>query len=123
VCKAWRESAVSLPTALRQLEQWLAEKGLLPDDAGGGDEDGRGDSSERATQGSSARFAFVTCGDWDLKNALPRNCDLLGVPVPRFMLEWSNIKAVYHKFYNTRRPPAGAHLTVAATAAARLSAC
>jgi hypothetical protein len=38
------------------------------------------------------------------------------------MREWSNIKAVYHKFYNTRRPPAGAH-SIATTTAARLSAC
>ncbi len=106
---------MSLPTALHDLERWLREKDLLGDNA---DE-------------QPAKFAFITCGDWDFKNALPRNCDLLGLPVPPFMQQWYpysphlhwlvlppdspahatsriNVKTVYHKFYKTRRPPAGA---------------
>ena len=63
---------MSLPTALHDLERWLREKDLLGDNA---DE-------------QPAKFAFITCGDWDFKNALPRNCDLLGLPVPPFMQQW-----------------------------------
>ena len=63
---------MSLPTALHDLERWLREKDLLGDNA---DE-------------QPAKFAFITCGDWDFKNALPRNCDLLGRPVPPFMQQW-----------------------------------
>lgn len=37
-------------------------------------------------------FAFVTCGDWDLKKMLPSQCSYLGIPRPSYFNSWINIK-------------------------------
>ncbi|KAA3673758.1 ERI1 exoribonuclease 3 [Paragonimus westermani] len=39
-------------------------------------------------------FAFVTCGDWDLKTMLPSQCRHLGIPVPLYFRQWINLKQV-----------------------------
>ncbi|MBZ5713763.1 3'-5' exonuclease [Nannocystis pusilla] len=60
-------------------QAWLAGHGLL--DAGGPE-----------------RFAFVTCGDWDLQTMLPVQCAAAGLPVtalPRVYRRWINIKKVF----------------------------
>nr|AAW27567.1 SJCHGC03520 protein [Schistosoma japonicum] len=41
------------------------------------------------------KFAFVTCGDWDLKIMLPQQCKLLGIDVPDCFKQWINLKQVY----------------------------
>ncbi len=41
-------------------------------------------------------FAFVTCGDWDLKTCFPNQCKLSGVEVPSWSQEWINLKKAYH---------------------------
>ncbi|CAH8665447.1 unnamed protein product [Dicrocoelium dendriticum] len=40
-------------------------------------------------------FAFVTCGDWDLKSMLPSQCDNLRIPVPSYFRRWINLKLVF----------------------------
>ncbi|KAG8230209.1 hypothetical protein J437_LFUL009271 [Ladona fulva] len=39
-----------------------------------------------------SNFAFVTCGDWDLKVMFPSQCKVLGLEVPSYMKQWINIK-------------------------------
>ncbi|XP_034949432.1 ERI1 exoribonuclease 3 [Chelonus insularis] len=39
--------------------------------------------------------AFVTCGDWDLKVMLPNQCTLDNIPIPSYLKQWINLKAVY----------------------------
>jgi len=34
----------------------------------------------------------VTCGDWDLLTALPRQCSLSGVELPQWARQWHNVK-------------------------------
>ncbi|CAH8656838.1 unnamed protein product [Schistosoma margrebowiei] len=41
------------------------------------------------------QFAFVTCGDWDLKTMLPKQCKVLGIDVPDYFKQWINLKQVY----------------------------
>lgn len=44
------------------------------------------------------RFAFVTCGDWDLQTMLPVQCAAAGLPIgslPRAYRRWINIKKVF----------------------------
>ncbi|CAH8679521.1 unnamed protein product [Schistosoma rodhaini] len=41
------------------------------------------------------QFAFVTCGDCDLKTMLPRQCKALGIDVPDYFKQWINLKQVY----------------------------
>ena len=44
---------------------------------------------------SSYRVLFVTCGDWDLRTALPKQCHFSGVRVPGYLRIWCNVKAIY----------------------------
>eukprot|EP00933_Yihiella_yeosuensis_P071380 TRINITY_DN7958_c0_g2_i3.p1 TRINITY_DN7958_c0_g2~~TRINITY_DN7958_c0_g2_i3.p1 ORF type:complete len:478 (-),score=100.85 TRINITY_DN7958_c0_g2_i3:157-1590(-) len=37
-------------------------------------------------------FIFVTCGDWDLKTMMPRQCKVSGMHVPERFQRWLNIK-------------------------------
>lgn len=44
------------------------------------------------------RFAFVTCGDWDLQTMLPVQCGASGIPIsalPPVYRRWINIKKVF----------------------------
>lgn len=48
--------------------------------------------------GADDRFAFVTCGDWDLATMLPVQCAASGLPLsalPRVYRRWINIKKVF----------------------------
>ena len=45
---------------------------------------------------SDSTFAFVTCGDWDLKSMLPRQCATVGADVPEYCNEWINVKKSFH---------------------------
>ncbi|OWF35558.1 ERI1 exoribonuclease 3 [Mizuhopecten yessoensis] len=40
-------------------------------------------------------FAFVTCGDWDLKTMLPSQCDYFNIKKPSYFNQWINIKKEY----------------------------
>lgn len=44
---------------------------------------------------------FVTCGDWDLKTMLPKQCALSRIKVPQIYGNWINIKKLYKQFYGT----------------------
>jgi len=39
---------------------------------------------------------LVTCGDWDLRSMLPRQCALSGMHVPDRFRKWLNIKNLFH---------------------------
>ena len=42
-------------------------------------------------------FAFVTCGDWDLKKCLPNQCQASGIAVPSWSRQWINLKKIHQK--------------------------
>lgn len=72
------EAEASLETVLDDFHRWLDEEKLVP-----------------SATGADARFAFVTCGDWDLKTLLPTQLDHLGVPVPPYFRSWINMKVIF----------------------------
>ncbi len=47
--------------------------------------------------GDASRFAFVTCGDWDLKTMLPAQCADVDVPVPDCFSRWINAKTAFSR--------------------------
>ena len=61
---------------LGELECFLASHGLVSSDGGA----------------APRTFAFVTCGDWDLRRMLPLQCRTSGVGVPRWARQWINVK-------------------------------
>ena len=40
-------------------------------------------------------FAFITCGDWDLKYMLPNQCITSQIILPNYFNEWINVKRSY----------------------------
>ncbi len=48
---------------------------------------------------------FVTCGDWDLKNMLPRDAKNNGISLPNMYSKWINIKRVFSDTLKTSKCP------------------
>lgn len=51
--------------------------------------------SENNLLGPSAKFTFVTFGDWDLLKMLPSQCTYFGIRVPEYMTSWINLKKAF----------------------------
>ena len=71
------DGAPTFPEALARHQAWLAGHGLLP---------------------GEDRFAFVTCGDWDLATLFPGQCAAAGIDLgrlPRAYRRWINVKPVF----------------------------
>jgi ERI1 exoribonuclease 3 len=50
---------------------------------------------------------IVTCGDWDLKTALPEQCRHSSLRVPERLRRWINIKAAFGDHYGMKKRPPG----------------
>jgi len=44
-------------------------------------------------------FAVVTCGNWDLKTQIPKQCAIVGCPVPNWCDSWINLKDIWNRLY------------------------
>ena len=84
------EDEPPLRTVLDDFHVWLSHENLLIDD----DDDDHGEKA--IISRNKSKFAFVTCGDWDLKELLPTQLKALGLDVPRYFLSWINIKIVIY---------------------------
>lgn len=72
--------ADTFETVFSQFKTWLEnEQGLVVS----------------ATESTQQKFAFVTCGDWDLRYMLPEQCRVSQVSIPGYMKSWINIKASF----------------------------
>mmetsp|Transcript_7350 Transcript_7350/g.13265 ORF Transcript_7350/g.13265 Transcript_7350/m.13265 type:complete len:678 (-) Transcript_7350:223-2256(-) len=52
----------------------------------------------------------VTCGDWDLKTAVYKQCSLSGIyheKLPLYLRRWANIKILFNELYKSRREVTG----------------
>ncbi|GFO05084.1 eri1 exoribonuclease 3 [Plakobranchus ocellatus] len=59
---------------MKNFNQWMESEGLL---------------------NPETRSIFVTCGDWDLKSMLPRQCETSNLPTKSYFKKWINIKKSY----------------------------
>jgi inhibitor of KinA sporulation pathway (predicted exonuclease) len=91
----WFASAISFVDTISQFQEWMASHKLLPA-ASSATEEGHSKGGETFT------FAFVTCGNWDIKTQIPRQCRCSGIPVPDYFHQWVNLKDVYLNFYAHR---------------------
>ncbi|VDP13616.1 unnamed protein product [Soboliphyme baturini] len=62
----------------RQFQSWLDNEGLLKDEM-------------------VDKWAFVTCGDWDLNIMLPKQCSVSKLEVPPYMKQWINLKKIVYR--------------------------
>jgi inhibitor of KinA sporulation pathway (predicted exonuclease) len=72
------DTGVSLKEALELNQEFLAQAGLVQDDGS---------------------FAFVTCGDWDLKRCLASQAKYLKLNLPPCYQQWINIKRSFKEVY------------------------
>jgi inhibitor of KinA sporulation pathway (predicted exonuclease) len=77
------DNGVSLPEALERHQTFLRSAGLDP-----------------TLEDNTMPFAFVTCGDWDLKRCLPSQLDYLKLPAPKCYTQWINIKRSFKDVYH-----------------------
>ncbi|KAG4213497.1 hypothetical protein ERO13_A01G060932v2 [Gossypium hirsutum] len=101
--QVWHDTAQPFKEVMQQFEAWLSQHNLWEKERGG-----------RLTRG-----AFVTCGNWDLKTKIPQQCEVSGIKLPPYFMEWINLKDVYLNFYGrerndvndetTRNPIVGCH--------------
>ena len=59
------------------------------------------------TESTKDRFAFVTCGDWDLRHMLPEQSRISQVSVPGYMKRWINVKSSFSSSFGTKQFPKG----------------
>lgn len=43
------------------------------------------------------KFTFVTCGDFDLKSCLKKECNFMKISYPNYLKDYINIQNVYPK--------------------------
>uniref|UniRef100_A0A1I7T2A8 Exonuclease domain-containing protein n=1 Tax=Caenorhabditis tropicalis TaxID=1561998 RepID=A0A1I7T2A8_9PELO len=67
------DDKTTLPEVLADFDQWMKEDSRLKND----------------------NFAFVLCGDWDLKVALPNEAKFKNLQVPEYFNQWINVKKAY----------------------------
>jgi ERI1 exoribonuclease 3 len=86
----------SFELALKSLEKWIFDIiGEITNER----------VNENPPQNKQIEYLFVTCGDWDLKTALVKQCKYLAMPVPKTMSEWCNIKTIFKEII--RKNPGG----------------
>jgi len=76
----WVDQAPILIDVLKRHDIWLHENGFLVN----------GQVTEKS-------FAYVTCGDWDLKQMLPGQCDRLKYKRHHYFWQWINIKFIFQR--------------------------
>ncbi|KAL1537727.1 hypothetical protein AAHA92_30212 [Salvia divinorum] len=93
VDRVWHDTAITFPEVIEQFESWLRVE--------------RNEGSRLWTEEGDGRLngaAFVTCGNWDLKTKVPQQCEVAGMELPLYFMEWINLKDIYLNFYNRRAP-------------------
>jgi len=81
--QSWVDQAPVLLDVLKNHDIWLHENGLLLN----------GQPTEKT-------FAYVTCGDWDLKQMLPSQCERLKYKRLHYFWQWINIKFIFQRVTN-----------------------
>jgi len=82
--QSWVDNAVLFPEAFKTYIEWLAKNGLN-------------------LESNPKNFTFITCGDWDLRSMLPRQCALVDLKIPSYFKSWINIKRLFGEFYNKKK--------------------
>ncbi|KAL6554203.1 hypothetical protein OROMI_019876 [Orobanche minor] len=91
VDRVWHDTATTFEEVIGQFENWLRKE-----------RDGHIKLWRDDGDGRLHDAAFVTCGNWDLKTKVPQQCEDSGMMLPRYFMEWINLKDIYINFYTRR---------------------
>jgi len=98
----WFASAISFVETLSQFQEWMAQHKLVVPGVASSSSSSNDTTTTNGDSGETYTFAFVTCGNWDIKTQIPRQCSYSGIPVPEYFHQWVNLKDVYLNFYAHR---------------------
>jgi len=87
----WNNAAISFVDIVSQFEQWMINIGLLVKNSDG-----------VCVRNENLSFAFVTLGNWDLRNQIPKQYELANLPLPKYFSEWVSLKDLFYTFYGTK---------------------
>lgn len=83
------DSATPFPEVYTSLKEWMKKERLFPDDPSG----------SGSAHAEAIRYAFVTCGDWDLKTCLPHQLSHLQLASHTCFQQWINLKFAFVHMY------------------------
>uniref|UniRef100_A0A1D1XGN0 Putative exonuclease domain-containing protein At3g15140 n=1 Tax=Anthurium amnicola TaxID=1678845 RepID=A0A1D1XGN0_9ARAE len=86
VDRVWHDTAIPFKEVIKEFEIWMISHNFWKKELGG----------------SLHRAVFVTCGNWDLKTKIPRQCEDSDMKLPSYFMEWINLKDIYLNFYKRR---------------------
>ncbi|GKB42676.1 uncharacterized exonuclease domain-containing protein, partial [Tanacetum coccineum] len=86
VDRVWHDTAIPFDEVIIQFEEWMAKHSLC----------------SQEPNGPLHRAAFVTCGNWDIKTKIPKQCQVSKMKLPPYFMEWINLKDIYLNFYKRR---------------------
>ncbi|KMT13110.1 hypothetical protein BVRB_4g086520 [Beta vulgaris subsp. vulgaris] len=86
VDRVWHDTAMPFNEVIQEFEAWMSSHDLW----------------EKELGGALTRAAFVTCGNWDIKTKIPQQCQVCGMEIPPYFMEWINLKDIYLNFYNRK---------------------
>jgi ERI1 exoribonuclease 3 len=90
LAEKWHETAIPFPQVLQNLEQFLTKHNLL-----------------WKNNPNGHPFAFIICGDWDIKTQIPRQCVACDIEFPDYFKSWINVKDVYNFHFNPKNKVTG----------------
>jgi ERI1 exoribonuclease 3 len=79
------ENQPNLEETLKSFDDWLKSEGLIADSA----------------SGDLKKWAFITCGDWDLKTMLKQQCEHFDYQRADYFRRWINLKKMYFRLTKT----------------------
>lgn len=93
VADVWHDTAKPWPEVMNEFEQWLLQHNLKFE---------KNPNSE-----SSHSFAFITCGNWDIRTQIPNQYQICKMDLPNHFTRWINVKQVYNDFFKPKNPVTG----------------
>eukprot|EP01091_Cochliopodium_minus_P015311 TRINITY_DN5408_c0_g1_i1.p1 TRINITY_DN5408_c0_g1~~TRINITY_DN5408_c0_g1_i1.p1 ORF type:complete len:385 (+),score=88.78 TRINITY_DN5408_c0_g1_i1:2-1156(+) len=81
----WVDEGKGLKETLDSFQEFLIENKLITNDG--------------QTYEKESKFAFLTCGDWDLNIMLQSQCKREKITVPWYFKRWVNIKHVFENIF------------------------
>jgi ERI1 exoribonuclease 3 len=81
----WWKNPIKFEIALPKVDEWLLKNNL-----------------QTLKNPKGKPFAFITCGDWDIKTQIPNQCQISEISIPDHFGSWINIKEVYNAFYKKK---------------------
>jgi inhibitor of KinA sporulation pathway (predicted exonuclease) len=125
----WAVCALPFHEVMQHFEDWLVLCGLLVRQnvpASSSEKESKGEESSQANgtvenpasppspssqstiattkvvRSESVSFALVTCGNWDIRTQIPKQCGISHIALPSYFDTWVNLKDIFYDYYGEK---------------------